>query len=109
MERDRQIVLIGHPQLVKQPLRLAARVDKDQRRAMPLDGIVDARKRVDRRMPCPGDVIIGVEDRNVRLRPTFHRNKARHWRIVCLWQEPASQSIGVRDSRGKSDRLHAGL
>ncbi len=44
MQRDRQIVVVDRPEVLKQQLRLAAGVDEKQRRLLLLDGGIDVRR-----------------------------------------------------------------
>ena len=65
MQRDRQIGVVVAPQLVKQHLRLRARIDEDQRQAMRLDRRVDLRQRIARRVPGPRQLGVRAQDGDV--------------------------------------------
>ena len=66
MERDRQAIVVDAPQLLEDPLGLAAGVDEDQRGAVTLDELVDLAERMLRRVSGPGQPLGGVEHGDVR-------------------------------------------
>ena len=69
VQRDGKTFVVGTPQLLEQHLGLTARVDEDQRGAMPLDHFVDFAECVAGRMSRPGQPLRGVEHFHDRLRP----------------------------------------
>ena len=62
MQRDWQRIVIHAPKLLEEHLRLAARVDEEQRRAVLSDRLVDIGSSVARRVPGPGDKFLRIED-----------------------------------------------
>ena len=82
MQRDGEIVVVHAPQLLENDFRLAARVDEHQRGLVRLDQRVDFAERVARRMPGPGQMLLGVEHGDDaaarRLPPSPDRRGACH-------------------------------
>ena len=68
MERDRERIVVDAPEILKQALRLAAGVDEQQRGLVALEQAVNFVKRMTRAMTGPGQMLFGVEHRDVRLR-----------------------------------------
>jgi hypothetical protein len=97
MQRDRQAVVVDPPQLLEQQFRLAARVDEHQRHAvMLLDGLVDLRNRVARRMAAPGYPLLDFKDGDDRAGPAGHGDRARHLAAGGLRHQPALQLFRIR-------------
>ena len=68
MQGDGEIVVVDAPQFLEHEFGLAARVDEDQRGLVALDQIVDFAERMPRRMAGPGQMLLGVEHGDLRLR-----------------------------------------
>ncbi len=58
VERNCQIVVVDTPELLEQHFRLGARIDKNERRPVLLDGLIDVGQRITRGMPRPGQAFI---------------------------------------------------
>ena len=68
MKRNRKIVVVEMPQVLKNALGLAARVDEDKRGAVRPDHLVKLAERVTRRMAGPRHSLFAVQDRHLRRR-----------------------------------------
>ena len=101
MQGDGQPVLVHAPQLAEHDLRLAARVDEDQRGAMRPDLCVNRRQGVQRHVAGPGDARFGFDDRDVR-----RRRRAALGRSARRLQPPsaASQRRAATSSCTVADR-----
>ncbi len=65
MQRDREIVVVDVPEILKNAFGLAARIDEDQRGAVRLDELIHFAKRVARRMAGPGQPLARIEHRHI--------------------------------------------
>ena len=108
MQRDRQAVLVDAPQLLEQHLGLAARVDEKQRRAVPLDRLVDLGNGVAGGVAGPGHALLGIEDGDLGLGAAGDGDQLGHRAGRVLAHQPAPQFVRLRDGRGQPDRLDAG-
>jgi hypothetical protein len=105
MQRNRKVVVVHAPQLLEQKFRLAARVHEDQRGLVRLDEPVDFTERVTRRVAGPGQVLLGVEHRDIRLRTACAITRsARSLALRRLWHQKTAQVVGLGNRRGQSDR-----
>jgi hypothetical protein len=75
MERDGEALVVDPPELLEDQLRLAPRVDEEERHAVRCDPVVDVGDGVAGRMPGPGHPLLRVEDRDIRLCPTPDRDQ----------------------------------
>ena len=104
MQRDREAVLVDAPQLLKDPLRLAARIDEHQRGAMPPDVGVDLAERVLRRMSGPRQPLGGVEHGDVGRRAAVgHHQVGQRFAIRRLRHQEPAQIVGRGHGRGQTD------
>ena len=78
MQRDRQVVLVDAPELGEQQLRLAPRIDEEQRGLVLLHQLVDFGDCVARRMPLPRHTLPGIQHRDIGLGPTRDRDQLGH-------------------------------
>ena len=105
MERNRKVVVVNAPQLLEQKFRLAARVHEDQRGLVRLDEPVDFTERVTRRVAGPGQVLLGVEHRDIRLRPGLRDHEIRtRLALRRLWHQKTAQAVRFGNRRGEPDR-----
>ena len=108
MQRDRQVVLVDAPELGEQQLRLAARIDEEQRGLVPLHQLVDFGDGIARRMPLPRHALAGIQHRDIGLGPARHRDQLGHGARRILRHQPAAQLVRIGDRRRQPDRLQAG-
>ena len=107
MQRDGEIVVVDAPQLLEQKFGLAARVDEDQRGLVRLDQLIDFAERVARRMAGPGQMLLGVEHRDVRLRAGLRDTRSATRLAARLRHQEAAQIVGLGDRRRQADRRRA--
>ena len=65
MQRDGEIVVVDVPEVLKNALGLAARVDEHKRGAMRLDELIHFAERVARRMAGPGQPLARIQHADV--------------------------------------------
>ena len=65
MQRDRQIIVIDVPEVLKDAFRLTARVDENERGPVCLDQLVHFTERVARRMAGPRQPFAAVQHRDI--------------------------------------------
>ncbi len=114
MQRDRKSVIVDAPQLLENPLGLAAGVDEHQRGLVPLDQVVDLRIGVPRRMPGPGNV--GVRIACIRFQHGDVRRGAglcdheigKVFAVARLRHQIAPQIVRLGDRGGQADGVQAG-
>ena len=105
MKRNRKVVVVRAPQLLEQKFRLAARVHEDQRGLVRFDEAVDITERVTRRVAGPGQVLLGVEHYDIRLRPRLRDHEIRtRFALRQLWHQKTTQVVGFGNRSGQSDR-----
>ncbi len=107
MQRDRQVILVGLPQLLEQQLGLAAGVDEQQRQAVRLHGGVDLRHGIARGVPGPGQRLTGLHDRDVGLGTAARHHQVGHGdcRIGGGLRHQIGAQLGrPRDSGRQPDR-----
>jgi len=107
MQGDRQIVVIGRPQLLKQHFGLRARVDEEQRRAMRLQLAIDIGDGIFGGVARPGDALFGRKDRDIGLGATLDNDEAGVALFPRLLRhQPFLQVHGIGNGRRKADGLH---
>lgn len=119
VQGDRQIIVVDRPELLEQHLRLAARVDEEQRRTVLFDGDIDVGDRITCRMAGPGHVFLRPKDGDFGFCSTGNGDqpRTRLLRGGLLWggllrgrlrDQPSLQVQRIGDRRRKADRLQCG-
>ncbi len=106
MQRDREIVVVDVPELLKNALRLAAGIDEDERGLVRGDEPVDLVERVPRRMAGPGQPLARIEHGDVRRGAALRDDEIGAPAARCaalLWHHEARQFFGLRHGRRESD------
>ena len=105
MKRDRQRVLVHPPKLLEHHLRLAARVDEDQRRAMAADRVVDSPNGIAGGVAGPRHPLVGIENGDVGFRAAGDRDQVGAAARRVLGDQPAAQLVRFGDRGRKADGL----
>ena len=134
MQRNRQPVLIGVPQLLKHQLGLAARIDEDERHRRLLDGLIHFRHGKSPGMPRPRNSLFRDQDIHIRrdtslggqdtylpraganIQPVGQRlrlahrrrqaNEAAGWSPACQRRKAERQEVAALRGRHRMDLVH---
>ena len=98
VDADRQLFLVGLPQILEDQFGQRAGVAEDKRGLVRLDLLHDLRRGIAARMSGPGNARLGQQDRNPGRRPRLPAHQ-RHGIDVAIGRQPCAVHIGIGDGR----------